>query len=98
MMKQIEKIEKLLADCLDKLSDESQPIELKDKIINDIEKITISFIDSKKILSDILDVINISKITDNNTIVRAPVALDSILFELQKLIDSSIEFININKK
>lgn len=93
----IEKIEKILSDCLDKLSDESQPVELKDKIISDIEKITISFIDSKKTLSDILDVINISKITDNNTIVRAPVVLDSILIELQKLIDSSIEFINTNK-
>lgn len=93
----IEKLEKLLSDCLDKLSDESQPIELKDKIISDIDKITLSIIDYKKTISDIIDVVNISTLSDKANLLKSQYLLKSLANDLQKFIDDSTEFIINNQ-
>lgn len=91
----IKKLTDLFADCESGI--DAQLSQVKSRIISDLTKYQLDIIDFKRTISDIIDVINIDKATDNNINVESAWRLQSIARDAQSIINHVADFIDANK-
>lgn len=69
----------------------------KEKILTDLQDFCVEICNTKKIINDIVDCINIDSITDNDFKIKRQYKLQSVLTDLQSVIENLTEFVNDNK-
>lgn len=69
----------------------------KDKVVSDITGLTVELCNIKKLLSDIIDCINIDSATDNKLQINRLARLDIATNNLQDCIESLVLFCDSNK-
>ena len=72
-------------------------MQIKERIISDLDKYRLGIINVKRTVCDIIDVINIDKATDANIDIKSAWRLQSIARDVQTIIDNISDFINANK-
>lgn len=87
-----EKLTDLFAGC-----DSNADAQIKERIISDLDKYRFDIIDIKRIICDIIDVVNIDKATDANIDIKSAWRLQSIARDAQTIIDNISDFIKANK-
>lgn len=87
-----DKLTDLFADC-----DSGTDVQIKERIISDLDKYRLGIINVKRTVCDIIDVINIDKATDANIDIKSAWRLQSIARDVQTIIDNISDFINANK-
>ena len=87
-----DKLTDLFADC-----DSSTDAQIKERIMSDLDKYRLSIINIKRIICDIIDIVNIDKATDASINIKSAWRLQSIACDAQAIIDNITNFINANK-
>lgn len=88
----LEKLTNLFASC-----DSGADAQIKERIISDLDKYRFSIINIKRIICDIIDVVNIDKATDASIDIKSAWRLQSIVRDAQLIIDNISDFIDANK-
>ena len=87
-----EKLTDLFASC-----DSGADAQIKERIISDLDKYRLNIINIKRIICDIIDVVNIDKATDDSIDIKSAWRLQSIARDAQLIIDNISDFIDANK-
>ena len=87
-----DKLTDLFANC-----DSGADAQIKERIISDLNKYRLSIINIKRIICDIVDVVNIDKATDADIDIKSAWRLQSIARDAQAIIDNITDFIDANK-
>lgn len=88
----LEKLTNLFAGC-----DSGADAQIKERIVSDLDKYRLSIINVKRIICDIIDVVNIDKATGANIDIKSAWRLQSIARDAQSIIDNISDFIDVNK-
>lgn len=88
----LEKLTDLFADC-----NPGTDAQVKEHIISDLDKYRLGIINIKRIICDIIDVVNIDKATGASIGIQSAWRLQSIARDAQTIIDNIAAFIDANK-